>query len=1716
MEYLLPSEVARLVYGYLECEKCFEAANAFLKTSEHLRECYQISLLNRKFSTNVMGYSLYKCLDQFCAIHRLVQDRIETMRVNHISSRELVDQVAYLIDVECKGHSTVMFNITVPVQEDINKTINETVSNTRKSPPPIPFNETDSMSYSVSMEGLPSTPTWSVTNTTSTPGTQSMPPSSPIVHCLSPSVPETTNLESLPGNCKPPEAKKPRAKRKQVTGENTEDKNSSGNKTGSISDSSARIPEIRIDGRNLNQKQNENENSGELESVIQSIVHQTQSDPLFKNFLDEFLNGEKNIDNAPTKRSEAESENPTSVSKNQTKGVETDKDSETNVASRTNSKESKDPLCSTEGNLSSVNESKINYVEDRESNETISEENDQQLLEINTSAPTNTAAVESNTSHKIQQAQSVKKPSKPAKVAEKMPSHLAPTNHQTFSVVKMGKVTSLTQKNPSSSSIVVLDATSTVPTSIQAGTGTVPLPHRMVTLPNHPATSLIKGILSPSLFADSTLPLNRKKNIPPTVLITEDLLNPPKHGIYTKDVKPCIMVTNQLYSNLVNIAPKNAPMTTPEKETPNTVAPKRQKGNSQGKVSSKGRGKKPSSAVTPEDESMEVNSEVQEDPPGDFVKSQKAKTLISTSTADSDATSEKTIVPINSPTIVDSNRDFAEMLIEHLSRSNSTDGHVEYFNKSSSSVLGMNGNRSGQSSLSERNEQKASDSECSSVSHTQRLNSVEVDLQSPPNSFKLPLQDSEAGSSDCSGDKTAQEGTGKSADNSKDSQLFSINKDSKESSSNCSVVDTDVNCDVPSSKKVLHCKSSVATVVSNSTCSSVEAPKDNTCPSLPSVNPLSSHDNSLFASESSSVDQTNSSDIQKCSPANTFKITSINLSTDKINSEFKKLISPVIHNRTKKLSLSTPRDKKRHVRALDFCTPTNRDGPPRTALTCPKQTLTGNNSERDDRFKNVCRSQLFESPSSIYPLKSIGEETSTIPASQEKACAIFQTGGSKSQVKTTERKLSAILESSPNDAKSVCKSNRVKVANNLMPSTVKLQEIDSIHKLLRLPKSELTQFKNQILSRKINKKESDSCQSLTQRDLDFDGSGELTESKPSAIPLIDRCIITQGKIAKRLDSRTTISSDDCSRNSTEVFEHGLGPPVSSPSKASDHFALNRAKSTDSSHNLGYCESESHLSGDKSILHKALVKSQYAANEQKCIGNQVTSPINKRNRKKSNESPRKDEFCSAKFGAIQSVYNQLSESSQREDAGNIDDFPIEKDSSNNFKDYDANVTTGSSCDDNLFIVTAEEQEIVTAAEESKLKLEYIVPDDVEDHLSFALPKTSCRIDDLVACNTFISPLKTETTHYNGAANQVTFHVVYDESQEQSTQFSASDLKQKEDFLKNAVFLLELENDSGPTVHKLTVSEERTLMYIPSKVEQVKRDGQRKIIKKNVYHQSKGNKPKVTTSTESVQTISSQRLLPSPPHSRSLYSVKNRSKDNPRSMRDNLSPQDLTIKSVQKNFQTSKTSDHQLYLASPKSPNGYQSLTKTHHNLSERNLSSSSKSLSAANLKPPKLLKSSHSPSKSAASEKKHKPDSFSFAAPCSLRSSLSPPPVKKRMISSHHRKEWYEVADGTKIHTPKYSKKHEKFSKEKEKSNHDHTAAHSDKRKPEKRHASQSKESVKKRKSRDKDDQALTKKRSKPSLLESDPIKHNQNVLGEFLEKYNLKDINFASLSKKNK
>ncbi|XP_046392884.1 uncharacterized protein LOC124160837 isoform X2 [Ischnura elegans] len=120
MEALLPSEVSRLILGYLEEQSCTAAYQTFLETCPHLKECAEAAQLGLRFSTRAAGKSLRDILNEYCLIYTIVQERIQKLPDSTASQLKaygvsLADQVKQLIDGKQTGQRFHV-NITVPSQ----------------------------------------------------------------------------------------------------------------------------------------------------------------------------------------------------------------------------------------------------------------------------------------------------------------------------------------------------------------------------------------------------------------------------------------------------------------------------------------------------------------------------------------------------------------------------------------------------------------------------------------------------------------------------------------------------------------------------------------------------------------------------------------------------------------------------------------------------------------------------------------------------------------------------------------------------------------------------------------------------------------------------------------------------------------------------------------------------------------------------------------------------------------------------------------------------------------------------------------------------------------------------------------------------------------------------------------------------------------------------------------------------------------------------------------------------------------------------------------------------------------------------------------------------------------------------------------------------------------------------------------------------------------
>ncbi|XP_063217526.1 uncharacterized protein LOC134528138 [Bacillus rossius redtenbacheri] len=117
MDSLLPSEIARLVLGYLE-EECEVASRSLLQNCSYLQECYLMAQQGRAYSTKPYNKSLKQILEEYCAIRSLVSDRLKKLPESSASSLtqcSLVEQLSHLMGLSRSGQ-TLLVSITMPPQ----------------------------------------------------------------------------------------------------------------------------------------------------------------------------------------------------------------------------------------------------------------------------------------------------------------------------------------------------------------------------------------------------------------------------------------------------------------------------------------------------------------------------------------------------------------------------------------------------------------------------------------------------------------------------------------------------------------------------------------------------------------------------------------------------------------------------------------------------------------------------------------------------------------------------------------------------------------------------------------------------------------------------------------------------------------------------------------------------------------------------------------------------------------------------------------------------------------------------------------------------------------------------------------------------------------------------------------------------------------------------------------------------------------------------------------------------------------------------------------------------------------------------------------------------------------------------------------------------------------------------------------------------------------
>lgn len=118
MESLLPSEIARLVYGYLIDEKCEAAAQLFLETSEFLKECNIAQKKGRKFNTRVMGLCLVDILNLYTDAVCMLKNCKDKSDLSNTESNNVIKElqnVLFVDELSDKNASkTVFLRISIP------------------------------------------------------------------------------------------------------------------------------------------------------------------------------------------------------------------------------------------------------------------------------------------------------------------------------------------------------------------------------------------------------------------------------------------------------------------------------------------------------------------------------------------------------------------------------------------------------------------------------------------------------------------------------------------------------------------------------------------------------------------------------------------------------------------------------------------------------------------------------------------------------------------------------------------------------------------------------------------------------------------------------------------------------------------------------------------------------------------------------------------------------------------------------------------------------------------------------------------------------------------------------------------------------------------------------------------------------------------------------------------------------------------------------------------------------------------------------------------------------------------------------------------------------------------------------------------------------------------------------------------------------------------
>ncbi|XP_047096806.1 protein NPAT [Schistocerca piceifrons] len=332
METLLPSEVARLVLGYLQ-DNCEDAARIFLEQSSHLAECLELAKQGRKYTTKVMGNSLIDLLQEYCAVHCLVSERSQKLPENAAEqlkqSASLVQKLKFLIDASKSGQ-TFLLSITVPSQGSASQT-GSTPASSGRSKSWLQCSSERAKRSGVrsqkSKEKDDKSVRRSSNNSVEATPLHSLPGLSPAGNCWNSSRDRADSNDDQadapgcsPSSCSTPRRKGPPPRKKLSTSLSKLKKTHSEENDSNESVDIALLQQALLENKQLHEKIAENINRvmripsdgtsesqlpvapppeslpvpcdgmmNELDQAIKTIVHQTEQDPLFESFLEEIL-----------------------------------------------------------------------------------------------------------------------------------------------------------------------------------------------------------------------------------------------------------------------------------------------------------------------------------------------------------------------------------------------------------------------------------------------------------------------------------------------------------------------------------------------------------------------------------------------------------------------------------------------------------------------------------------------------------------------------------------------------------------------------------------------------------------------------------------------------------------------------------------------------------------------------------------------------------------------------------------------------------------------------------------------------------------------------------------------------------------------------------------------------------------------------------------------------------------------------------------------------------------------------------------------------------------------------------------------------------------------------------------------------------------------------------------------------------------------------------